>query len=88
MQKQPDYPLVFAICGAVAAEVVRAETKHPTPIHNVAEAYAIILEELQEFWDEVRMQTDQRDAAAMRKELIQTAAMCVRTILDIETLHP
>lgn len=66
----------------VYREVRRARHKHPTRIHNVAEGYAIILEELEEFWDEVKRQSSARSGPAMLKELIQTAAMCCRTADD------
>ena len=54
------------------------------PMHSSHEAYAVILEELEEFWDEVKQKPARRDKAAMRKELIQVGAMCARTILDLE----
>jgi hypothetical protein len=66
----------------VQTEIQRARAKHPTPIHSIAEGYAVILEELDEFWDEVRRQHGARDKDAMLKELVQIAAMCMRTAED------
>ena len=37
----------------VAEELRRARRKH-APMHSLHEAYAVILEEMDEFWDEVR----------------------------------
>ncbi len=68
-------------------ELWSARRKFPE-IRNVHEGYAVILEELDEFWDEVRKKKP--DHTAMRKELIQAAAMCHRVIEDVlepELLH-
>jgi hypothetical protein len=63
----------------VAAEVVRARAKHP-PINSLHEGYAVILEELDEFWEEVRAQ--QFDPHRSYHELVQVAAMAQRTAED------
>ena len=76
--------LIEIICHTVAMEVDRAERLH-APLNSHHEAYAVILEELDEYWDEVKKKTEARDAEAMRTELIQTAAMCVRAILNVCT---
>lgn len=68
--------------GLVRTEIRRARTKHATNIHNVMEGYAVIYEELCEFWEECRKQNDKRDPAEMLKELVQVAAMCMRTAED------
>lgn len=71
----------FEIASEIADEVMHAEEIHP-PLNSAHEAYAVILEELDEYWDEVRKKNDIRDPAQMRTELIQTAAMCIRAIRD------
>lgn len=63
-------------------EVGRAESLH-APINSLHEGYAVILEELDEFWEQVRLKARDRDPVAVRTELIQTAAMCVRTIVNV-----
>jgi len=63
-------------------EVARAESLH-APINSAHEGYSVILEELDEFWEQVRLKRAERDPSTMRRELIQTAAMCVRTIRDV-----
>ena len=70
----------FAI--AQEYELTDARKKHMTNIHNVAEGYAIILEELDEFWDWVRKKPKHRDPHKMYKELVQVAAMAQRTAED------
>ena len=62
-------------------EVDRAMNAYP-PINNVHEGYAIILEELEEFWQEAKLKPELRDPARMRAELIQVAAMACRTAVD------
>jgi hypothetical protein len=49
------------------------------PSFNSAhEGYAVLLEEFDELWDEVKKNPTKRDPAAMRKEAIQVAAMAIR----------
>lgn len=66
----------------VQAEIERARVKHPTNIHNCMEGYAVIKEEMDEYWEECRKQNSKRDKDAMLKELVQIAAMCMRTAED------
>ena len=69
----------------VALEAKRASDIYE-PMNGPHEAYAIIKEEFEEFWDEVKAYSipKGRDTRAnMRLELIQTAAMCIRTIKDL-----
>jgi len=47
------------------------------------EAYAVILEELEEYWAEVMKKPSKRNPAALREELVQTAAMCLRTLAEL-----
>jgi hypothetical protein len=68
----------------VATEVVRARSMFPA-IHNPHEGLAIIREEYLEFEDEVwqhNLFKNRDHRPQMRTELIQLAAMALRTILD------
>lgn len=65
----------------IRTEVRRAIDLH-APINSPHEGYAVTLEELDEFWDEVRKRDESRSYYLMRKELIQVAAMAVRTVID------
>ena len=67
----------------VADEVRRATELHGS-MQSAHEEYAVILEELDEFWDEVKKKRENRDRCAMRKELIQVAAMAIRAICDLK----
>lgn len=72
-------PTVGMILSEVFKEVRSAITKHG-PMHGGHEAYAVIKEELDEYFDEVR--ADRSKQASARTELLQVAAMAVRAILD------
>lgn len=67
----------------VEREVFDAITRYPA-FNSLHEAYAVIKEEVDEFWDEVKAKPAVREQrkAEIRKELIQIAAMAVRTIVD------
>ena len=66
----------------VAAEHERATRLHAS-LNSAHEAYAVILEELDEFWEEVRKQRANRNLDAMGTELVQIAAMCCRAYYDL-----
>ena len=81
--------LCVEACHDVFNEVERAMQLHKG-MQCQHEAYAVILEELDEFWDLVKinpkkLQVELQELRLrdMRKELIQTAAMCVRAIVDL-----
>lgn len=70
------------VLAEVGVEVRSACQQHPS-YNSAHEAYAVILEELDEFKAEVWKKREQRSDAAMRKELLQTACTCVRAIIDL-----
>lgn len=54
------------------------------PAFNSAhEGYAVLAEEVDELWEEVRAKQGDRNLARMRKEAIQVAAMACRFVLDV-----
>jgi len=67
---------------AVAVELSKARILHAN-INSAHEGYAVILEELDEFFEEVRKKRDDRDLLHMMKELIQISAMAQRTAEDV-----
>lgn len=62
-------------------EVGRAKQIHTENFHSVHEGYAVVLEEIDELWDEVKKKV--HDKEAMRKEAIQAAAMLCRFIIEL-----
>ncbi len=69
------------IISAVQEEVNRAMSLYPS-FGSAHEAYAVLLEEVDELWDHVKTNQKRRDFAAMKSEAIQVAAMAVRFALD------
>jgi hypothetical protein len=72
-----------AFAKAVQEELARARTQHPKPRASFHEAHAIIQEELDEFWDQVRLKESERDPLNALKELIQLGAMAQRAAEDL-----
>lgn len=64
----------------VRAEIERAVRKH-RPMNSPHEAYAVIQEEVDELWDDVKADKGREECAM--KEAIQIAAMGVRYVTDL-----
>jgi hypothetical protein len=67
----------------MADELAVAQSKHQA-LHSAHEGFAVILEEVDELKAEVWKRGSQRDFEAMRRELIQVAAMCARMAIDLD----
>lgn len=67
----------------IKTETFRAKTLFPENFHNQHEAYAVILEELDELWQEIKKNQKNYDIVAQRKEAVQCAAMIVRLISEL-----
>ena len=69
------------------AEVVLAELQRATsmygPMHSPHEGFAILKEEVDELWDEVKRKPLERSNERMREEAIQIAAMAMRFAIDV-----
>lgn len=70
------------ILAEVHTELEDATAKHGE-FHSAHEGYAVLLEETEELWAQVKLKRSQRDKANMRKECIQIAAMSVKFIMSI-----
>lgn len=64
----------------VLAELVKARAAH-IPMTSIHEGYAVILEEFDELWDEIKVKHP--DPAKLRKEAIQLAAMALRFLIEV-----
>jgi NTP pyrophosphatase (non-canonical NTP hydrolase) len=69
-------------CDMVLREIRRAKLKHPGDFRTPHEGYAVMLEEVDELWDEIKKQGGGKDLAA-HKEAMQTAAMAIRYMVEI-----
>lgn len=67
----------------VRAEVLIAKKVTPGNFHNQHEAYAVILEEVDELWDEIKKNQRHYDMKAQRKEATQAAAMLIRFLVEL-----
>lgn len=72
-----------ALLTEIQWEVERAK-KHGEKFASLHEAYAVILEELDEVWDLTRMKRRDRDPNEIRKEMVQIAAMAVKAIQSLD----
>ena len=63
-------------------ELADAREKYPTPFRSLHEAYAVLLEEVEEFWIVVREKNQSEEAALT--ELTQIAAMAQRAAEDLQ----
>lgn len=59
-------------------EVDRAKELHPGNFNSPHEGYAVILEEVEELWDEIKKKKSEYNLDAQYNEAIQAAAMLVR----------
>ena len=53
-------------------------------MQSAHEGYAILLEEVEELWDEVKRKQSKRRPNKMRKEAIQVAAMAIRFAMEVK----
>jgi hypothetical protein len=68
--------------GAVICELRSAREAFPC-FASAHEGYAILLEEVDELWDEVKKSPRKRDPRKMRYEAVQVAAMAIRFLIDV-----
>lgn len=74
--------LVKAFLCNVEVEAEHAMSKYP-PFNSAHEGYAVLLEEVDELWQEVKRKQSERDSDALMCECIQVAAMAARFAADI-----
>lgn len=70
------------VAGDVLRELLRAVEKFG-PFSSGHEGYAVILEELDELWEEVKKNPSKTSKRRMRAEAVQVAAMAVRFVMDV-----
>ncbi len=74
--------VVTALINDVWRELRDACVSYP-PMASAHEGYAVLLEEVDELWDEVKKKPANQDPARLRAEVIQVAAMALRFALDV-----
>lgn len=53
------------------------------PMNSAHEGYAVLLEEVEELWDEIKKKPSKRSTEAMQEEATQVAAMAIRFMIDV-----
>jgi NTP pyrophosphatase (non-canonical NTP hydrolase) len=71
------------ILNLIQNEVSRAKSMFPGNFVNQHEGYAVLLEEVDELWDEIKKNQKNYDLLAQKKEAIQVAAMAVRICVEL-----
>jgi len=67
--------------SAIVLSELRQATEEFGPMNSAHEGYAVILEELDELWEEIKAKKP--DSERMEKEAIQVAAMAIRFVMDV-----
>lgn len=71
----------------IKAECESAMQAYPA-FHSYHEGYAVLLEEVDELWDQVKLKPKLQDKAKMRLECIQIAAMALRFAIELCENNP
>ena len=66
----------------IAREFDFASHEYPA-FNSEHEGYAVIQEELEELWEEVKKSPRKRSADKLREEAVQVAAMALRFLVDL-----
>lgn len=66
----------------IDAEHKRATDLHE-PMHSLHEGYAVLEEEVDELWDEIKKRPTERDKTRIQAECVQVAAMAMRMMTDL-----
>jgi hypothetical protein len=75
-------PIEEAAIKEVVNEYCRAVKKFG-PFNSAHEGYGVILEELDELWDEIKMKDGARSNESMKEEAAQVSAMGLRFLVDV-----
>ncbi len=73
---------IRTIMGLIEDELRSASRQHGR-FHSSHEGYAVIKEEVEELWDEIKKKTKNRSDKRMLEESVQVGAMAARFILDL-----
>jgi hypothetical protein len=73
---------IAEVMTAIENELRRAVDLHGG-MRSCHEGYAVILEEVDELWEHVRLKEKLRKKSEMRTEAIQIAAMAARFVVDL-----
>ncbi len=78
----PDAGRIAEFFLEVRREYARATEKFG-PFNSAHEGYAVLLEEVDELWDEVKKKREKRDHENMYRECVQIAAMAMKFVVSV-----
>ena len=76
---------ILSVFEDIKDELLRAK-RHEDKFHSAHEAYGVILEELEEFWDHCKQKKKDRSHMEMYTELIQIAAMAIKSVDSLDNM--
>lgn len=71
----------------IEKELQKAKFRFPEKINSYHEAYAILLEEVDEFWEEVKKNENERSKKQLSLEILQVATVAIRIYQDLLKDH-
>ena len=76
--------LIDSTLSLVKNEILKARKQHPKDYNSCHEGYAIISEELDELWDEIKIKESREEYSKfkIRNEAIQVACTTIRFIIE------
>ncbi len=80
-EKSQKLDSLHSVVTDVATELIRTIDRPDYPTYH--HGYAIIHEEMDELWSEVKKRSSMRDKQKMRTEAIQVAAAAIRFVRDL-----
>ncbi len=83
MQQSSYHERLTQALADIQNEVLAAKKVYTSDFVNQHEAYAVILEEVDELWTEIKKNQKVYDQEAQRKEAKQAAAMLVRLMVEL-----
>ena len=75
-------PYLPGISALITEELTEA-TRNNGTFTCAHHGYAVMLEERDELWDEIKKKGHLRDPNVLKKEAVQVAAMAIRFIIDV-----
>ncbi len=73
---------LIILLGKITGEFKRANAKYPR-FASRHEGYAILKEEVDELWEEIKRKPEATDMNKVKEEAIQVAAMALRFLYDL-----
>jgi len=77
-------PKINKIYSNIYTELKRAMTIHPEPMHNAHEGFAVLLEEVDELWNAVKMKESPERNTKINEEAEHVAVIAIRLLYEVD----